>query len=105
MIGLHAISDMEKSAEIGYWIAEKASGQGLVTKSCRRIIDHAFGEMGLNRISIKCATENIKSRAIPERLGFIREGIEREAALLHGKFYDLVVYSLLAREWAAMERG
>jgi ribosomal-protein-serine acetyltransferase len=60
---------------------------------------HAFGELGLNRVVISCATENEKSCAIPERLGFRREGIERQAEWLYYRFVDHVTYSALASEW------
>jgi ribosomal-protein-serine acetyltransferase len=44
--------------------------QGIVTKSCRALLDYAFDELGLNRVEVRGATGNRKSRAIPERLGF-----------------------------------
>jgi ribosomal-protein-serine acetyltransferase len=46
-----------------------------------------------------CATENEKSCAVPERLGFRREGIERQAEWLYDHFVDHAVYSALASEW------
>ena len=98
-IGFHEINRRDKSGEIGYWLAESATGKGLVTKSVAKLLDYGFGEMKLNRISIKCAPENVKSRAIPERLGFTREGIEREGGWLHTRFVDHIVYSMLAKEW------
>ena len=97
--GFHSIDRGSKCAEIGYWIAKDATGKGIITKSVKRLIDFAFDEIKLNRIVIKCATENMKSRAVPERLGFTKEGIEREAGWLHTRFVDHVVYSILAREW------
>ena len=97
--GFHQMDRVSKSAEIGYWIIKNATGKGIVTKSVKRLLDYAFDELKLNRIVIKCATENKKSRAIPERLGFTQEGIEREAGWLHTRFVDHVVYSLLEKEW------
>ncbi|MBI4220372.1 MAG: GNAT family N-acetyltransferase, partial [Chloroflexi bacterium] len=47
------------------------------------------------------AVDNIRSRAIPERLGFTFEGVQRQAALVNGKYQDLAIYSLLASEWNA----
>ena len=48
---------------------------------------------------ILCATENEKSCAVAERLGFRREGVRRQAAWLYDRFVDLVSYSTLASEW------
>ena len=55
--------------------------------------------MNINRIQIKAATENLKSRAIPERLGFTFEGIERDAELHTRGFVDLAIYGLLKNDW------
>lgn len=98
-IGLNKFDWHSKTTEIGYWLAEKYTGKGLATKSCRKLIDYAFDELELNRVVIKCIKENIKSRAVPERLNFTPEGIEREGGRHRGKFVDLVVYSMLAKDW------
>lgn len=92
-----------QTAEIGYWLAEKHNGKGFVTKSCRRLLEYAFGELALNRVVIKCVPENAKSRRIPEKIGFVQEGIERQGGLHHGEFVDFVVYSMLAQEWQAAD--
>jgi ribosomal-protein-serine acetyltransferase len=102
--GFHEINRSDKSAETGYWLAKEVNGRGIVTKSVKRIIDYAFEEMGMNRIVIKCAPDNLKSRAIPEKLGFTQEGIERDGGRLHTRFVDHVVYSMLAREWAELKK-
>jgi hypothetical protein len=60
---------------VGYWLGEQYQGKGLVTAACRALVEHAFFELGLNRAVILCATENEKSCAVAERLGFRREGV------------------------------
>ena len=55
--------------------------------------------MGLNRIVIKCAVGNERSRAIAEKLDFKKEGILRQAEWVNGKFLDLYQFSLLREEW------
>lgn len=97
--GFHGIDRASRSAEIGYWVSEDHAGRGIATRCTKKLLGHAFGEMGFNRIVIKCAIENTRSQRIPERLGFTREGIERESDWLHDRFADQVVYSMLAREW------
>lgn len=83
----------------GYWLAQGFQGKGIMTKSCRTLINHAFAELNLNRVDIRCAVENSKSRAIPERLGFRQEGVIRQAEWLYDKYVDHVVYGMLTSEW------
>jgi len=65
------------------------------------MLDHAFGELRLNRVEVFCATDNVKSRAIPERLGFKQEDVIRQAEWLTDHYVDHAVYSILAEEWRA----
>ena len=85
--------------EIGYWIAAAEEGRGLVTRAVRALIGVGFGDLGLHRIEIRAGVDNTRSRAIPERLGFVREGIERGGERGANGFYDLVVYAILEDEW------
>lgn len=99
VIGYHPIDWPNRSSSLGYWLGESFQGRGIMTRSCRAFLDHSFRSLKLNRIEIRCATDNGRSRAIPERLGFRREGQVREAEWLYERFVDHVVYGLLVREW------
>ena len=103
-IGLHAIDWVNKKTSIGYWISEDCQGHGLVTRSCIALIDYAINELGLNRVEIHVTPKNMKSRAIPERLGFIQEGILRRVAWQYDHYIDLVVYAMLSDEWKTTDR-
>jgi ribosomal-protein-serine acetyltransferase len=98
-VGLIGFKDTDKpnrKTEIGYWLSEKFQKQGIITKSVEKLCDFAFSTQGMNRIQIKCATENTSSKNIPIRLGFKFEGIEREGELLRDNhFTDLEIYSKL----------
>lgn len=89
-----------KNAMIGFWIGKEYEGKGLMTRSCKALIEKGFGEMGLNRIELTAALENRRSRAIPERLGFQLEGVLRQSTWLYDHFQDMAIYSLLRSEWA-----
>lgn len=94
----------DRKFEIGYWLGASFQGKGLVTKSCRVLISHAFHELKLNRVEMHCAVQNKKSRKIPEKLGFREEGILREAGWLHDHFVDEVIYAMLASEWQSKNK-
>ena len=98
-IGTLPIDWVNRRVGIGYWRAAKFRGQGIVTDACRCVVDHAFCEWKLNRVEIYCARGNLKSSAIPKRLGFECEGVLRQAQLVGETYLDIEVYSMLARDW------
>ena len=100
-IGIHNINSQNKNASIGYWLIKEAQGKGIISKATRSLITYAFQTLGLNRIEIRAATDNQRSRSVPERLGMLKEGTLREAELVNGKFLDLEVYSVLSSEWVS----
>jgi ribosomal-protein-serine acetyltransferase len=99
-ISLHKVDWLNRRAEIGYWLGREFQGRGIVTDACRAVTRHALVELELNRVEIRCATGNAKSKAIPMRLGFTLEGVLRQAELLHERYVDLEVYSMLRGEFA-----
>ncbi len=100
-ISLHQINQRNRSSSIGYWLSKEAEGQGVMVRVCGKLLDLAFGEYGLHRIEIRCATGNLRSKAIPRRLGFTEEGLLRQAEWLHGRWVDLRVFAMLSGEWRA----
>jgi ribosomal-protein-serine acetyltransferase len=99
-IGCHPIDLHNRQCSIGYWIEQKRSGQGIVTRCCAAMLDYLFGELALHRVVIHCGTGNRKSCAIPQRLGFTREGILRQSEWVNHRWVDLEVWSMLSEEWA-----
>ncbi|GIN57280.1 GNAT family N-acetyltransferase [Lederbergia ruris] len=73
--GLHRIDWSIPKFEIGYWIDSRFSGEGYMTEAVKGIAQFAFRELQARRVEIRCDAKNMKSRAIPERLGFSLEGI------------------------------
>lgn len=59
--------------ETGYWIRKKYAGQGLMTEALNAVTRYAINQMGVKRIEIRCDIDNIRSKKIPERLGYCLE--------------------------------
>jgi len=100
-IGYLYLDQENKKTEIGYWLGQEYEGKGFITKSIKVLIDYAFDELQFNKIEIGAATDNAKSRAIPEKLGFTSEGELRDYEYINGRFLDRVIYGLKAAEWRA----
>ncbi len=97
--GLHAIDWANRQSSLGYWIGAGYEGQGLVTMACRAILDDAFGHYGLHRMELRAAVGNERSQAVARRLGFRREGVQRDAEWLYDHFVDHIVFGMLESEW------
>lgn len=102
MVGLRDSDSDNQRTEIGFWISEKYQHKGIISISCKALIKFLFSELDYNRIQLRAATNNLKSRAVAERLGFTIEGIERDGELHSNGFVDLVVYSILRRDFKSI---
>jgi ribosomal-protein-serine acetyltransferase len=99
IIGFNEINKLHKIGVMSYWLGKEFQGNGVMTKACKGFIDYGFNKLDLNRIEIRVAEENRKSRAIPERLGFTEEGKIRQAEWLYDHYVNHIIYGLLADEW------
>jgi ribosomal-protein-serine acetyltransferase len=98
-VGCHAYDLPNRSCSLGYWLADVQQGRGTITRCCRHLIDYLFEEVRLHRVEIRCGTGNARSRAIPQRLGFLREGVLRDAEWVNDRWLDLDVWSMLEPDW------
>ena len=98
-IGFNEIHKANRIGVVGYWLGEECQGNGIMSKAFKALIDYRFNELKLNRIEVRVALENKKSRALPQRFGFKEEGHIRQAEWLYDHYVDHVVYGLLASEW------
>lgn len=105
VIGCVKIDLGNRTCEIGYWLGDAYRGTGLMTTVCSALLRYLFESMLMNRAEIRCAVDNMKSIAIPIRLGFKKEGVIRQAAWLNDRFIDLAIYGMLAEEWAARKKS
>lgn len=82
--------------EVGYWVRKSAEGKGYVTEATQLFTRMAFDVCGANRVEIRMLTHNARSKALPERLGFVYEGILRNAGPNgDNRPCDCLMYSLV----------
>ncbi len=99
--GLNAILHAHRRVEIGYWLGTKAEGRGLMTLAVSALLDHVFDELKFHKAVIRCAPENLRSRALPRRLGFTHEATLRDNEWLYDHFVDHEVWSMFTDVWKA----
>jgi len=99
VVGFHQIDRQNASGNLGYWLAPSHTGRGIMTWAAGQLVAQGFEQEGLHKIEIRCASDNRKSRAIPERLGFFHEGTLRDCEWLYDHYVDHAVYSLLVEEY------
>ncbi len=98
-IGYHTWDFRHGRTELGYWLGTAYTGRGIITRATAALVDYAFDVLELHRVEIRCAPQNVKSCAIPQRLGFTHEGRLRGGQWTPGGYLDSDVYAILRREW------
>ena len=94
-IGIVDADQENECVSLGYWLDYEECGRGLMTTAVRALTHWWFEDFGRHRVQIRAARTNIASRNIPERLGFMEEGLLRHAAIVAGVRQDMVLYAKL----------
>lgn len=98
-IGVFVKDDVyEKSAELGYWLAEEHWGKGVMTEAVRRLCREAFGRFDILRIFAEPFADNLGSRRVLEKAGFACEGTMRNGVYKNGRVHSYCIYALLREE-------
>ncbi len=102
-MSLNWIDHGNRGCGVGYWLSENHTGQGIVTRSCVRLMEHCFDDLGLHRFVLEAATDNSASRAIAERLGMRLEGTTKDREWLYDHYVDSALYAITAPEWQSRD--
>ncbi|MDR0715698.1 MAG: GNAT family N-acetyltransferase [Puniceicoccales bacterium] len=89
----------QDGSEIHYWIGEKFWNKGYCTEASKRTIKHVFDDLKLHRLQITHRKENVGSRRVVEKCGFVFEGEFRDELKRFGAYENVVHYSMLADEF------
>lgn len=87
-----------KTAELGYYIAEEYWGKGIMTEAVKQLCDYVFSHTDIIRIYAEPFSYNIGSCRVLEKAGFQYEGTLRSNALKNGNVLDMKMYSKLKIE-------
>lgn len=91
--------------EIGYWLRADQTGQGFATEAAGALVRVGIVELGAEWIAIRCDSNNVRSAAIPKRLGFRHPTtLERNTLTPTGEPRDTMVWQLTAAEFTERDR-
>jgi RimJ/RimL family protein N-acetyltransferase len=98
--GLH--QRIGKSArEIGYWVRVEATNRGIATETAAALTRAGFEFLGLERMEIHCDVRNLRSAAVPRKLGYVHDANLRRRSITVGAPADSMVWTMFADEYPA----
>ena len=104
LLGGLALSNLRRgvsqSALLGYWIGAPHARRGYMSRAVACLLPFAFETLRLHRIEAACMPNNVPSRRLLEKAGFVREGSLRRYLKINGSWQDHVLYSVLAEDRA-----
>ncbi len=101
-VSLQNIDPLNRTADLAIIIGDKSCrGQGIGEEACRAIIAHGITALNLHRIACGTLATNEGMIAVARKLGFVQEGVLKEAAFKDGRYIDIVLFGLLATTFDA----
>jgi RimJ/RimL family protein N-acetyltransferase len=98
--GLYLIQWACRRAQFNILIGERAAwDKGFGTEAARLCLDYAFDKLNLNSVQLGVNAENERALRSYEKVGYVREGVRREFIYRNGRYYDMVVMSVLRKEY------
>jgi ribosomal-protein-serine acetyltransferase len=94
------INHAHKFANLGCWVRTSHTGKGIATEAVKLTAQYGFEKLGLQRIEIVVAKDNLPSLKVAEKAGATREGLLRNRTNLHGTPCDSYMYSLIPTDYA-----
>lgn len=102
---LAGMSPEHGRAEVGFALRQDVWGRGYATEALGALVRLAFTDLRLRRLDADADPRNVASIRVLERVGFRREGLQRERHVMNGEVQDAVLFGLLRREWEPAGRS
>lgn len=94
VVAVNLVDWHNKTADIGYWLSEQASGRGLAFQALNLLKRYLFEQLNLEKLTAATATTNVKSQSLLERVGFKPAKILETPLLVNGRNVPNSLYSL-----------
>ncbi|MBU7568776.1 GNAT family N-acetyltransferase [Weissella hellenica] len=99
IISFNRFHKLDNSTEIGYWLATKFVGKGIMQRAVIGMCELGFNDYHVNKIEIHAAVENIRSNKVAKNAGFHLDGLIRASQLLEDGYHDGYIWTLLKSDW------
>jgi ribosomal-protein-alanine N-acetyltransferase len=86
-------------AEWGFAIGSPFWGTGLFAAGARTMLDFAFLHTAMNRVEARACVDNGRGNGALRKMGAVQEGVLRDSLEKNGKFFDQIMWSIIARDW------
>jgi RimJ/RimL family protein N-acetyltransferase len=103
-ISLRGIEVQHGHGELGIFMDRDHQGHGWGSEAQRVLLDYAFGELRLERVSLTVSPSNARAIRSYEKVGFSREAVLRHAYWHHGAWEDAILMGILRDEWLSQNR-
>ena len=98
--GLRGIDPRVRQGELWIYLGDQATrGKGYGRDAVHALLRYGFESLNLHRIALTVVVDNSRAIRVYESLGFVREGVSRDAAYLEGAYRDLVLMAMLRSEY------
>lgn len=102
IVSLTQIDLVSRNACFGIVMGERnRQGRGLGGEATRLILEFGFDVLNLNRVYLQVPAYNARAKRLYRKLGFVKEGVMRRHVFMAGRYHDLEIMGLLAREFTA----
>ena len=92
---VNQIDDINRRANVGYWVRSSATGRGFATTALRQLVGWTFTNTELCRLELVVSVRNGASLRVAEKADAQREGVLKSRLLLHGTFHDAAIFSFV----------
>lgn len=99
LLGEVVLKDIDKETRIGGFriclFSSQEFGRGVGTEATQMAVKFAFEELNLHRLELEVYSYNPRAKRVYEKVGFVEEGVKRDAMFINGEYHDVVIMGML----------
>jgi ribosomal-protein-alanine N-acetyltransferase len=85
----------QSAATLGYWMGERYAGKGMMTDAVTVLTRYCINKLGLHRVEAACLPDNMASRRVLTKAGFVEEGAARKYLKINGQWRDHILFAII----------